>query len=189
MGKIFILSFIAVTALTAYILFNVFSDGTAPKLADQYWGPTLKNLPKDDPSIRPFKIAVSDKIIQELKQRLKIELDGGRFTVPLEEVGFNYGFNNEFLRKVGQHWLDKYDWRTREKLLNKYPHFKTKISGLDLHFQHVKSSQTGKFKMTKPLLLLHGWPGSIVEFQKIIPLLTDPAESDINFEVGFINYI
>jgi len=87
------------------------------------------------------------------------------------------------LKKVGDTWLNKYDWRAREKLLNKYPQFKTSIQGIDVHFQHVKSSNNGKYKKTRPLLLLHGWPGSFVEFQKVIPELIDPKNSDINFEL------
>jgi len=84
---------------------------------------------------------------------------------------------------VGDYWLNKYDWKAREKLLNKYPQFKTNIQGIDIHFQHVKSSNNGKYKKTRPLLLLHGWPGSFVEFQKVIAELIDPKNSDINFEL------
>jgi len=102
---------------------------------------------------------------------------------PCFPIIFEYGFNTNFLKKVGQHWLDKYDWKAREKELNKYSHFKTKISGIDVHFLHVKSSNNQKYKKTEPLLLLHGWPGSFVEFYKVIPMLTDPQGSDINFEL------
>jgi len=129
---------------------------------------------------------VDEKELTRLKTKLAEELSSNSLTPPLEGIGFEYGFNTEYLQTVLKHWGSGYDWRAREKLLNKYPQFKTRIEGLDIHFQHVKSeSKGGKYKKTLPLLLLHGWPGSFVEFQKIIPLLTDPAGSDFNFEVSF----
>ncbi|CAG7826289.1 unnamed protein product, partial [Allacma fusca] len=94
-----------------------------------------------------------------------------------------YGFNSNHLKTIGNYWLSKYDWRTREKLLNKYPQFTTTIGGLKIHFQHVTSTNNSKYRKTRPLLLLHGWPGSFIEFQKIIPLLIDPKDSDVNFEL------
>jgi hypothetical protein len=105
----------------------------------------------------------------------------------LEGIGFEYGLNTNVLQKVGKHWLEKYDWKEREIKLNQYPHFLTKISGIDVHFLLVKSSNNNqKYKTTKPLLLVHGWPGSFVEFNKVIPMLIDPSASDFNFEVEFV---
>jgi len=114
---------------------------------------------------------------------LELQANASRLTPPLEGIGFQYGFNTEYLKKVGQYWLDKYDWRAREKALNKYPHFKTTVNGLQIHFQHIKSKNNNKYRKTRPLLLLHGWPGSFIEFQKVIPDLIDPKDSDINFEL------
>jgi juvenile hormone epoxide hydrolase len=150
---------------------------------DQYWGPPGTQNEKEDITIKPFKISVEEKVVTNLKRKLKEELESGRFTPPLEGIGFEYGFNSKYLKEVTTYWLNKYDWRSREKLLNQFPSFKTKISGLNIHFQQVKSKNNGKYKKTRPLLVLHGWPGSFVEHQKFIPLLTDPVNSDINFEV------
>lgn len=153
-----------------------------PNVEDEYWGPKSEQGKKEDTSIRPFKIDIQATVIDDLKVRLKQELNSNRLVPPLEGIGFEYGFNSKYLKTVGHYWLDKYDWRAREKLLNKYPQFKTKIGGLDMHFYHVKpTAKTGV--ATRPLLLLHGWPGSIVEFQKIIPLLSEPKNSKFNYEV------
>ncbi len=154
-----------------------------PEIHDEYWGPKSEQGKKDSTSIQPFKIEVPASVLDDLKTRLKRELDSNRLVPPLEGVGFEYGFNSNYLKKVGQYWLDKYDWRAREKLLNKYPQFKTKIGGLDVHFYHVKPKAKAGVK-TRPLLLMHGWPGSIVEYQKIIPLLSNPKDSKYNYEVN-----
>jgi len=67
-------------------------------------------------------------------------------------------------------------------MMNKYPHFKTNIGGLEIHFQHGKSLNK-KYKKTYPILVLHGWPSSFIEYEKLIPILTEPKETDVNFEV------
>lgn len=103
----------------------------------------------------------------------------------LEGIGFQYGFNVEVLKTVRDYWLNKYDWRKQEAYLNTFPHFKTNIGGLDIHFIHSKpSSKLAKTKKVLPLLLLHGWPGSFIEFTKMIPLLNrDTEEYDFVFEI------
>jgi hypothetical protein len=77
---------------------------------------------------------VEERVLGDLKTRLKLETsaEGDRLLPPLEGIGFQYGFNSKFLKQVTAHWLNKYDWRAREKLLSKYPHFKTKIGGIDI---------------------------------------------------------
>ena len=108
-----------------------------------------------------------------------------RLTAPLEGIGFQYGFNTEYLKKVKDYWLNTYDWRKQEAYLNTFQHFKTNVQGLDIHFIRSKpSKEVAKKKKVLPLLLLHGWPGSFVEFTKIIPLLTEESnEHDFVFEV------
>lgn len=104
---------------------------------------------------------------------------------PLEGIGFEYGFNSEFLKKVREYWMNTYNWREQEAYLNSFPHFKTNIAGLDIHFIHSKPKEEAKKNVkVLPLLLLHGWPGSFVEFTKIIPLLTKQTKGyDFVFEV------
>jgi len=185
MGKVFLLLTVATAVGLGWVYYNFFGDLEPPKLPDYYWGPKSKAGQKEDTTIRPFKINIDEKILTDLKNRLKLEAspEGSRLTPPLEGIGFQYGFNTNFLKKVQDHWLNKYDWRAREKLLNKYPQFKTTINGIELHFQHIKYTGTKKYKNTRPLLMLHGWPGSFVEFQKSIPSLLEPKDSDINFEL------
>lgn len=119
-------------------------------------------------------------MLKDLRHRLDIALP---FQEPLEGAKQNYGMNTNLLKDVVDHWKYKYDWKQREKFLNQYPQFKVNIQGLQIHFLHVKPSQTDGVKVL-PLLLLHGWPGSVREFYEIIPLLTNKqAGRDFVFEV------
>ena len=114
----------------------------------------------------------------DLKDRLnKVRLP----TEAFDGINFQYGFRTDVLRKVIDHWSTTYDWRAQEKALNKYDQFKTQIEGLDIHFYRVKGSS--KAKTILPLLAVHGWPGSVVEYQKLIPLLTQPDKDGIAFEL------
>jgi len=187
MGKLLTFTVVAFAIAVGFAWYKIAEDAEPPILPDFYWGPSTNKGKKDDESIRPFKIAVPDKVLEDLKARLKREVEVKRLQKPLEGIGFEYGFNSEYLEKVGKHWLEKYDWRSREKTLNKFDMFLTKVSGIDVHFLRVKSQNPQKYKETKPLLLVHGWPGSFVEFYKLIPLLTDPPTSSFNFEVRYIN--
>jgi pimeloyl-ACP methyl ester carboxylesterase len=76
-----------------------------------------------------------------------------------------------YLREVCEYWAEKYDWRAREALLNRFPQFRTDIDGLGIHFVHARSPEAN----ARPLVMTFGWPGSIVEFHKVIGPLTDPA--------------
>lgn len=85
-----------------------------------------------------------------------------------------------------EHWRTKFDWRAQEARLNALPQFVTRIHGLGIHFVHAPgeaSSASGRTCETRPLLLLHGWPGSIVEFTRIIPLLTACGSDGLSFDV------
>nr|AJR27470.1 juvenile hormone epoxide hydrolase [Mythimna separata] len=107
-------------------------------------------------------------MIKDLKFRLK---NHRKFTPPLEGVAFEYGFNTAQIDSWLNYWSDKYNFVEREAFLNKVPHFKTNIQGLDIHFIHIKP-QVPKDVQTVPLLMIHGWPGSVREFYEAIPLLT-----------------
>lgn len=96
--------------------------------------------------------------MNEFKTRLQSDLS--RLPPPLEGVAFEYGFNNNYLKTVGEYWMTKYDWRKHEKALNAFPQFKTSIDGLEVHFLRVgPDSKKAKGKKILPLLLVHGWPG------------------------------
>jgi pimeloyl-ACP methyl ester carboxylesterase len=77
------------------------------------------------------------------------------------------GTELNYIKSLVKYWQNDYNWRIHEEMLNSFPQFKTEIDGLDLHFLHIKSSRSD----AQPLLLLHGWPGSFLEFIKLIPLL------------------
>lgn len=172
---------IVIAALLYKIREKSMAESPMPELdPDPWWGPGERE--KGDDSVRNFKIAISNQDLDDLKARLSLPL---RLTPPLENANFTYGMNQNTLKEIVQHWRLKYDWRKREALLNYYPHFMTKIEGLDIHFMRG-SAQTKGAKNIKvlPLLLIHGWPGTFVEFYDIMPLLTTPQEdSNVVFEV------
>src|SRR5437868_1229126 len=117
--------------------------------------------------IRPYRIAVPDAAIADLRERLKRT----RWPDDYVDHDWDLGTDQTYLKSLCAYWADGYDWRRREARLNEWPHFITTIDGLDIHFLHVKSAAPN----AQPLLITHGWPGSFVEMLKIIPMLTDPA--------------
>ncbi|GBP32301.1 Juvenile hormone epoxide hydrolase [Eumeta japonica] len=134
---------------------------------DEWWGPDHLKTARDE-SIKPFKVVFKPDMIKDLKDRLS---RARKWTPPLEGVAFEYGFNSKSLEKVLQYWKDSYQFEAREKYLNTYPQFTTFIQGLNIHFIRVKPDATQGVEVV-PLLLLHGWPGSVREFYELIPLLT-----------------
>ncbi|KAJ8877465.1 hypothetical protein PR048_021920 [Dryococelus australis] len=179
MGLLVKLVVLVVAILVGYLYMSLTAVPPVPKLESKWWG---RGQPQRvDQSIRPFKINIPQKDLDDLKQRLMQVPD---LTPPLEGIGFEYGFNSKYLQDVVQYWRDKYDWRQRENFLNSLPQFKTYVDGLDMHFIHVKPKNVPANTRVLPLLLLHGWPGSIREFYSIIPLLTTPRSGvDFVFEV------
>lgn len=120
------------------------------------------------------------QMVSDLKDRLARTMP---FTKPLEGVGFQYGFNSDYLAEVLDFWRTKYDFADRQKYLNMYPQFVTNIQGLDIHFLHIKQKNPVQLRVV-PLILLHGWPGSFVEFYKTIPYFVRQREGkDFVFEV------
>jgi pimeloyl-ACP methyl ester carboxylesterase len=114
-----------------------------------------------------FKLQIPDADIADLRERL------ARTRLPDQVPGepWAYGTDVAYLRGLIDYWRDGFDWRAEEGALNAFPQFRVGIDGLDLHYLHVPG--TGPNPM--PLVLLHGWPGSVFEFLEIIPRLTDPA--------------
>ena len=120
-----------------------------------------------DTAIRPFRLAVDAAAIADLERRLAHV----RWPDEVPEPSWRYGTSVAFMRELVDYWAHTYDWRRTEAALNAWPQFVTPIDGVDVHFLKVE----GRGPNPKPLLLSHGWPGSILEFLKLIPLLTDPA--------------
>lgn len=117
-------------------------------------------------AITPFKIAVDDQTLTDLKTRLSLT----RFPDKETPGDWSQGIPLEYMKEVKDYWENQYDWKSRQALLNQWPGFMTTLDGVDIHFLHILS----KHPSAKPLLLTHGWPGSLVEFQKVIGPLTDP---------------
>lgn len=117
--------------------------------------------------VKPFKIHVPDEVLLDLRERL----GRTRFPGEIEGSGWDYGTKLAYLKQLITYWREQYDWRKHEAQLNRFSQFKTNIDGLNLHFIH----EPGRGSNPMPLLLSHGWPGSVYEFAQIIPMLTDPA--------------
>jgi pimeloyl-ACP methyl ester carboxylesterase len=118
--------------------------------------------------IKPFKIDIPDKELQEIYTKVK--------NYPWHEMpndgGWNYGTNLNYMKEVANYWVKDFDWRKYEKEINKFSNFKTNVDNIDIHFIHEKGSGSNP----TPLLLMHGWPGSIVEFLHIIKKLAHPEK-------------
>ena len=117
-------------------------------------------------AIAAFSIEINDEDLDDLKARLS------RTRWPDSETpdDWSQGIPLSYTQEICEYWANDYDWRSREARLNQYDHFKTELDGLDIHFIHVRSQNEN----ATPLVLTHGWPGSIVEFYKVIDALTDP---------------
>ena len=116
--------------------------------------------------IRPFRIDVPQHDLDDLRARLSQT----RWAAP---AGEEYGFALPRLRRLAGYWLAGYDWRAQEARLNSYPQFVTEIDGQPVHFLHVRCGDGDAV----PLILTHGWPGSVVEYLDLIRPLTEPGET------------
>lgn len=118
-------------------------------------------------AITPFRIEISQTEIDDLKERLA----DTRYPSELEDAGWSRGVPVEYLRDLAEYWRDGFDWAAQEARLNAFPQFTVEIDGQTIHFLHVKSPEPN----ATPLMLVHGWPGSFVEFIDMIGPLTDPV--------------
>lgn len=117
-------------------------------------------------TIERFEIHVDDSVLDDLQRRLAMT----RLPDEIDGAGWDYGISLPYLRELLAYWRDDYDWRAHEGRLNELAHFRTTIDGQPIHFVHARAAADDAL----PLLLLHGWPGSIVEFLDVIPRLTHP---------------
>ena len=117
--------------------------------------------------IRPFSVAVPEATLIDLRERLA----RARFPDEPPGAGWSYGADLAYVKALAQYWRDTYDWRRWEKVLNGFRQFRAPVAGIDVHYIH----EEGRGPNPMPLLLSHGWPGSVWEFYKILPMLTDPA--------------
>ncbi|WP_103347711.1 TIGR03086 family metal-binding protein [Amycolatopsis sp. CA-128772] len=118
------------------------------------------------PALRPFRAEIPQPALDDLQSRLR----GARWP---DDLPAEYGVTNGRVRELAEYWLEKFDWRAFEARLNAYPQFLTEIDGETIHFLHVRSSRPD----ATPLVLTHGWPGSIVEYLDVIGPLTEPESA------------
>ena len=126
-----------------------------------------KKTGKDNSAVRPFRVGFSDAELNDLRRRIKATRWPERETVTDDSQGVRLAL----MQALAQYWATDYDWRKCETRLNALPQFITEIDGLDIHFIHVQS----RHEDALPLIVTHGWPGSIIEQLKIIDPLTNPT--------------
>src|SRR5688572_1493471 len=115
----------------------------------------------------PFRIDIPQADLDDLHRRLSET----RWSSELPNVGWSRGVPLDYLRELAEYWRTTYNWRKAEEALNRYPQFLTKIDGANVHFMHIRSPEPNAM----PLIITHGWPGSVVEFMDSLGPLTDPA--------------
>jgi pimeloyl-ACP methyl ester carboxylesterase len=118
-------------------------------------------------AITPFRISIGDDVLDDLKSRLR----NIRWPEAEPVADWSQGVPLKWIADVCRYWAEDYDWRRREGLLNRFAQFTTEIDGLDIHFVHARSLHPEAM----PLIITHGWPGSVVEFHKVVEPLTNPT--------------
>jgi pimeloyl-ACP methyl ester carboxylesterase len=117
--------------------------------------------------VNPFTIHVKDEILNDLRQRLLQT----RWPDQVSQAGWDYGTDLSYMKELVSYWLQTFDWRKQERILNVVPQFRTNIDGLDIHFAQVRGAGPNPL----PLIITHGWPSSFAEMHEIIGPLADPA--------------
>lgn len=133
---------------------------------------------KDDIRIKPFKVNISQDILDDLNTRLDIT----RWPDEIKESRWSYGTELSYMKELTNYWQHKFDWRKIESEINSYPNFIADIDGMQIHYIQVK----GKGKKSIPLIMTHGWPGSFLEMIKIIPMLTQNPELSFDLVIPSI---
>jgi pimeloyl-ACP methyl ester carboxylesterase len=121
----------------------------------------------DPDHVTPYRVQIEDAELRDLRERLRRT----RWPEPEAVDDWSQGVPRAYLQNVCAYWADGYDWRATEARLNSLPQFRTELDGLGIHFLHVRSPHPNAL----PLVISHGWPGSILEFEKVIGPLTDPT--------------
>ena len=126
---------------------------------------------------RPFKIDISGDTLKAVRARVS--------SYPWHEMpddgGWGYGTNLDYMKEFSDYWVHQFDWRKQEEAINRFPQFLAEVDGIDLHFIH----EIGSGSSPTPLIISHGWPGTIVEFMQVIEPLAHPERFGGNIEDAF----
>lgn len=126
---------------------------------------------------QPFSVSVADDTLERIKTRVR--------EYPWHEMpddgGWDYGANLDYMKELCNYWVNEFDWRKQEAKINRFSHFKSAVDGIDIHYIHEKGSGSN----SRPLVLSHGWPGTIVEFLDFIDLLAHPENHGGRAEDSF----
>jgi pimeloyl-ACP methyl ester carboxylesterase len=165
---------LVLVSLTLALAFATIAPGRSPSVSAAAVpaspvppSPPSARLAPGDVAIRPFRFTASDQALADMRRRIAATQWPERETVPDASQGVPLAT----MEKLARYWATEYDWRKGEAKLNAYPQFITNIDGLDIHFIHVRSKQPNAL----PIVITHGWPGSIIEQLKIVDALTDPT--------------
>ena len=126
---------------------------------------------------QPFTIDISDAVLAGVRQRV---LDYPWHEMP-DDGGWSYGSNLDYMKELADYWVNTYDWRKHEAAINEFPQFMAKVDGIDMHFIY----EVGSGPAPTPLLISHGWPGTVVEFMEIIEPLAHPERFGGKVEDAF----
>ncbi|XP_047036812.1 juvenile hormone epoxide hydrolase-like [Helicoverpa zea] len=182
-----LISLVSVIGLSifAYTIYkDIVTVPDMPQLElNAWWGPNATGV--QDTSIRPYRVVFSDAMNSEIRWLFEMYRKTAQKTKPpnLENTAWTYGVNSEAFAKIFNYWIFNYNFLERERFFNQFQQYRTNVQGLDVHYVHVKPKVDKNVKVL-PLLLLHGWPGSVREFYEAIPLLTTVRPGyDFVFEV------
>lgn len=128
-------------------------------------------------SVRPFHIDIPDETLERIRARVA----GYPWHEMPDDGGWEYGVNLDYMKQLCAYWVEKFDWRKQEAAINRFSHFLAPVDGIDIHFIHEKGSGPAPL----PLIISHGWPGTIVEFLDIIEPLAHPERFGGNAEDAF----
>ena len=127
--------------------------------------------------IKPIKVDIGNKILETIKKKVK--------NYPWHEMpddgGWKYGTNLDYMKEISRYWVEEFDWKKHEANINKFKNFRTRVDNIDVHFIQEKGSGTNPM----PLILIHGWPGSIVEYLHMIEKLAHPDKFGGKVEDAF----
>ncbi|MFK7838248.1 MAG: epoxide hydrolase family protein [Sulfitobacter sp.] len=137
----------------------------------------MKDQVENNPHVTPFEIRVSDAELSRILERVA---DFPWHEMP-DDGGWDYGANLDYMKELCAYWTSDFDWRAQEARLNAFSHFTTRVDGIDMHFIHEKGSGSNPM----PLMISHGWPGSVAEFSDLIEPLAHPERYGGNVEDAF----